>query len=309
MGHSTVLVVGEDFRNQLDKYQHLERTHGISKYAVNVNVSLTDARAEYEGWASNNKKGFVDWVRAYYGTDFLPAGSEPDLETRHKFGWIRLNANGEIFEIIRREIPQSFLDHFEQTANALKLKPGAQGIVAIGDVESPAREGYAGSARKSSIDLEDMQKAMLKAAGDRWDAANSVSGSHTWKRFDVIWEKYQKEHRLRGVAEKEWAEQLPVKAILSLTGFDSSRLAQMGNFDRWAHQVFFYGRSNPSEIDLLGFPRDKYLRAVGTNCLRRVLGFTEVIMDGQLLMAIGEENQFFNSIPDSAPLTLAVVHC
>ena len=350
MGHMTVLVIGNDAKDQLDKFQRNEYADPKNRHFVVVDA-LERVKRDYlsgtkgflrradgtlhdpyaaEFWRPlpnggkqlyvpenytevriplNEIVSFRDW--ATNGVTVLAEGQEPDIHGRNTSGWVRVNASGEIIEIVDRTIPGGFFDWFEETDNRWKLKPGAVGCVIRGNgcdwIEEPATDGYAGSARKDAIDLDGMRNPMHEAAADWWDCAASASGSKRWEPFEVIWKKYERDpysSERQFAAIKEWVGQPAVEAIMAASRLHKPHYESLSSYEVVAGSDL-WNRSVYSAIDLLRLPRNEYVKRHG---LRVLLGYCEVIRDGELLKD-PDEGQLYDSIPEDAVLTLAAVHC
>ena len=257
MGHETVLVIIDNFRDQLDKYQRDEYASPTNRHFVPVDyleeakqefafahvtflqdadgsfhdpcdatffrpvngenqqyvpIGFTEVRVRAKGRVS-----FLDWVKKVNGYDILTEYQVRDFDGKHKLGWTRVNAAGEVIEMFAPTIPGGFFDWFESTLDLWKLKPGAQGIVIDRELEEFHTNGFAGSARKAAIDFEAMRELMRTAAVERWDRAAAASGSQPWQPFAALWKKYENQaysQELRNAVAGQWAEQPAVKAIL-----------------------------------------------------------------------------------------------
>jgi hypothetical protein len=360
MGHKTVLVVGDNFRDQLDKYQRAEYASPTNRHFVpcdyleeakqefaasyvsflqDVNGSLHDpCDAQFFRPLNGEKQqyvrakarmSFLDWVKKVNGYGILSEHEARDVEGKHKLGWTRVNAIGEVIEMFAADIPGGFFDWFESTDDILKLKPGAYGVVIDRNDEEVVANGFAGSARKAAIDFDAMREVMSTFAAERWDRAASVAGSQTWESFKVIWKKYENEkwsHELHLAAVREWAAQPPVNAIIDdcrifpssvirLSSPPATRIIEtccideadwknLNVLERSASDLVWNDHS-ASGIDPLALPRDQYVQRFG---LRQLLGYGTVINDG-ILLGEHDEIELFNSIADETVITLASVHC
>jgi hypothetical protein len=344
----TVLVIGDDVKDQLDKFQRAEYADPENRHFVVVDI-LEKARSEYRSathrllryadgslhdpygekfWrpVPNGKQQYVpegytpvtiplsettsllDWVRSQYGDLVVGEGQEPDIDGMNEAAWIRVNAAGEVVGLFERTIPGGFIDWFEGTENRWTLKTGAVGhVIKPGWDQEPAADGHAGSARKSAIDLDGMRHPIQQAAADWWDCASSARGSKTWESFEVLWERYERDEysdELHFTALSQWAAQPAVAAIIAASRLNKPHYEQLSEYKIVAGS----GHWNvcvPRAIDLLMLPRNEYVDRHG---LRILLGYGEVIMDGELKTDIGE-GQLFASIPEDALLTLVQVHC
>ncbi|PXX41441.1 hypothetical protein [Undibacterium pigrum] len=304
MGHETILVIDDNFLEQLGKFQRTEYADPLSKHILSVEI-LDKAKAYYEK-GSKTEDSFLSWVKRMYAVDILVDGSEPDLTGAQKNGWIVLDANGEISSVIERMIPEGFFDWFEGTLSYWKLKPDAEGInVNFAEEFSVATE-YAGSAKKSAIDLASMWEIIERCAAERWDHAMAACGSQTWEAFDVVWDKYKSEkysHELQRLARTEWAEQPAVKAILAMPEPDESLWKELSQ-QEFNMRNHLWQRPVNYGIDKLHLPRNTYINSYS---LRSLLSYSIIIKDGILLIE-PDERALFDSLADDTLLTIAYVH-
>lgn len=121
MSHFVVLVAG-DVEKALAPYHEFECTGRDDQYIkdvpVNVDFSAAD-RAEYDSDA--------DYVRDMYGYAEVKPGCEPDLSDEHKYGYFRVDAEGNVTEVINRTNPNAKWDWYSQGGRwngILKLKTG-----------------------------------------------------------------------------------------------------------------------------------------------------------------------------------------
>ncbi len=168
MGAQVVLVIGDNFQDQLDKYRIYQPASSPHLVAVD---KLAEVKEEYatvknsflkaidgslhDPWApqfmrsvegrelqfvptgyvavllpANGNISFAKWLRKTYGgLGLLADGEKPDFLGEHAGGWVRVNTRGEIVELMMRIVPDSFFEYFTSTQNRLLLKPGAQGVV------------------------------------------------------------------------------------------------------------------------------------------------------------------------------------
>lgn len=254
MGHETVLVIGNNFRDQLDKHQREEYASpttnrhfvtvdmlqkarelyatGTSSFLQHVDGSLHDTWGDQFMRLVEGRK--IRYVPTRFTEVLLPTKEHMSFaewvkktfryrivpegeEPDLKAPWMRINARGQVYEMFAQSKPGGFFDWFESTVDILKLKPGAHGIVIDRNEEAPATTGYAGSAKKAAIDFDAMRDVIRACATERWDRAAAAAGSQTWEPFQVVWKRYETQkysHELRNTAAREWAAQPAVKAIL-----------------------------------------------------------------------------------------------
>lgn len=231
MGHCTVLVIGDNFRDQLDKYQRAEYASSTNRHLVPVDY-LEEAKQEFavasvsllqdadgglhdpsdaqffrpikgekqpllpRGFTevrvrAEGRMSFLDWVKRVNGYPILSEHQVRDVCGKHNLGWTRVNADGEVIEMFAAGIPGGFLDWFESTHDVLQLKPGTTGVAIGRDGEEATIIGFAGSAKKAAIDFDAMREVMRTAAAERWDRAAAATRSQPWISFGAIWKKYE----------------------------------------------------------------------------------------------------------------------
>jgi hypothetical protein len=373
MGHMKVLIIGDNFRDQLSKYQRAEQAPATNRHLVAVDY-LEEAKQEFavgrvsffqdadgnlhdpsdakfcraahgekqpllpKGFKevrlpAKGRISFLDWVKRVNGYDMLSEHQVRDVEGKHRLGWNRVNADGEIIEMFAAGIPGGFYDWLSSTDDAFQLKPGATGMAINDDGEEATVAGFAGSAKKGAIDFDAMREVMRTAAAERWDRAVAAvaraAGAQSWVPFEALWKKYENQkfdHDLYISIKKQWAAQPGVKAIIDdcriapgsvirsavpvTTGIiDDAEIDDAG----WQHlsvtervaSSLVWNDHSETGIDPLALPRDQYVRRFG---LWHLLGYGAIIKDGTLLGQI-DESQLFDSIPDETVITLASVHC
>lgn len=313
MGHLTVLVIGNNFRDQLYKYQHMEYAPLDSRHIVAVDIlerTKTEVLANVKKYrplegGETLESRLLDWAKSF-GFPPLAEGQVPDIVKTHKYGWMRTDSDGKVCELVQRTVPGSFFDGFEDTDNRWKLKPGATGVVIDGKKEELATDGFAGSARKCDIDLDGMRYPIQKAAADWWDCAMDACNSMSWECFGVIWERHQKETYNQDdydTAIQEWAAQPAIQAIIEASRRNKPSYERLSEY-KISNGAGSWNQLVTNAIDLLRLSRKQYLDRHGLGFLLR---YSDVIKDGQLLEDY-EEEQLYASIPEEAVLTLACVH-
>jgi hypothetical protein len=234
-----------------------------------------------------------------------------DAEGKHRLGWNRVNADGEIIEMFAAGIPSGFFDWFSSIYDVFQLKPGATGIVTSDDGEETTVTCFAGSAKKGAIDFDAMREVMRTAAAERWDRAVAAvacaAGPQSWIPFEALWKKYENQkfdHDLFISIKKQWAAQSGVKAIIDDAEIDDAGWQHLSVTERAASSLVWNDHTETG-IDPLALPRDQYVQRFG---LWHLLRYGAIIKDGILLGQI-DESQLFDSIPDETVMTLASVHC
>ena len=332
MGHLVVLVIGDDYEDQLDKFQNREHADPQNRHWVTYD-GLVSARKHYEERSANDvfgKSSFLDWTRKSFGVGVLEEQQEPDLAGLHRNGWIRLNGDGQVTELIHRNIPNSFFDSVSSEICAFPLKKDRSAAIAmarekarvswefrkrfglIGSWEREPNEAeidgftFTDSAAKGDIDLESMRSVIRAAAEERWDRVATACGSQAWQPFDAICERYKKDNYSDMIrkASAEWKEQTAVKSIIEMATRDFLQRRSL-NLSRMQAKVAHGLLTNATHetVDYFRLPREIYARRFR---LVTMLGYTDVIMHGEHLKEV-DEDQLFERIPEETILTLVSV--
>jgi hypothetical protein len=226
MGSSSVLFIGDDWRDQFERYRHVDWVSSLSPHFVLTDV-LAEARAAYPAATTvvyrlldgreldstelfqeverrtevkyeriykplNGAEPFVDWAARRYGVARLGPGTVPDFAKGHRGGWIRIDQAGEAVELVQRDIPDSLGYYYLLgTWEAFLLRPGATGwnIDRDGNV-TEATQGLVGSARLRDIDLPAMRQQRSDEFRARWDAVHQATRGEAWVPFAEIRKRY-----------------------------------------------------------------------------------------------------------------------
>jgi hypothetical protein len=216
MSHFACLVIGPDPEKQLAPYHEFECTGDDNEYVQNVDRT-EEARAEFTGEYGRTHyadKSFAEFAQDYYGWDLVPHGSAPDLSGPHKYGYVRLDEQGEVAQCIDRTNPNAKWDWYElggRWTGFFTLKPGRTGERGKpGLTTSPAKFGTADMARKGDIDFERMRDEAAIDAYATWDKAQRFTEGETWEPWGTVRERFGED--VDAARDYYWA-QPPVKAL------------------------------------------------------------------------------------------------
>lgn len=119
-------------------------------------------------------ESFAEYAAENYSAPIIAEGVEPDLEGEHKWGWTRVNAAGEVLEVIGRTNPNRKWDWYAlggRWTGFFKMKPGVSGIKGRPGLMTPGAEaGTADSAFKGDIDFDGMRAEARAKAEKDYDA-------------------------------------------------------------------------------------------------------------------------------------------
>lgn len=188
----------------------------------------------------------VEWE----GFSVLLQDNPPQLESEHKYGWVRVkvvNGKAEVVEIVRRTNPNKKWDWYVpggRWKETLILKPGC---LALGAVTKPSTlaERKAGITYCISATVESIDWAQMKGQNSThwrsvWQASREALAA-AGLPANSTWEKC----RVEGSEETRpnWVDQPPVQAILNYTGSKAVL--------RWL---------GTDVMDLLQLPEDEFVK-------------------------------------------------
>lgn len=139
-------------------------------------------------------QSFAEFVQGWYGYEPVTCGAEPDLAGEHKYGYFRLDENGQVARVIDRTNPRKKWDWYllgGRWTGFFQLKPGARGMVGRPGLMTPdAAPATADQARKGDIDFGTMRLLAEAKAAERWDQAHAVMVGQVFQ----TWEQIRSEH-------------------------------------------------------------------------------------------------------------------
>jgi hypothetical protein len=168
---------------------------------------------------------FLEYVTEDSESEPIGENVKPDLEGAQKWGWVRVDAAGEVLEVIDRTNPNKKWDWHVlggRWTGFFKMKPHVRGIQGRpGLMTSPAKEGYADSAFKMDIDFEGMRAEAEAKAAEKFDAIRAIIEPHlpvqSWAEVrGQYWREDGAEPELPGgieAAREAYREQPAVKAL------------------------------------------------------------------------------------------------
>lgn len=140
-----------------------------------------------EGWTevtvpTSSVESFATFVEGWYGHKTVNHGAVPDVADEHKYGWVQLDENGQVVQVIDRTNPNKHWDWWQiggRYNGFYKLKGEAM-ATAVGVVGAPGLnsmdEDYetpgpdrADQCRKRDIDFPAMEAESMQKAEERYN--------------------------------------------------------------------------------------------------------------------------------------------
>lgn len=210
MSHFAVLVIGDDYEAQLAPYHEFECTGMDDEYVQNLD-RLPEAREQYAKEARN--QSLADFIAGWYGVSLLGPDEDPDLGDRHKYGWVRVDANGDVIEFIDRTNPNSKWDWYSvggRWRGFFQVKAGTVAVVGRPGVFDNAPEFNADEIRRGDVDFAAMRSvAEVKAELDYTLYEDAIDGTPEPDTWDAVRERHPEDN----AARKEYREQARIIAL------------------------------------------------------------------------------------------------
>lgn len=190
MSHFSVLVIGDNVEVQLQPYHEFECTGIDDQYVENVLQDMFEARRDYE--RHGEKYTISQFCQDWYGVSEIGLGESPDTEGAHKWGWVRVDVDGEPVEIIRRTNPNAKWDWYQvggRWNGFFRLKPEYVGQAPAGNPGvggDAAAEDRADVVRKYMVDFDSMAADAEESVHERFErllrVTEGMTVPATWKQ-------------------------------------------------------------------------------------------------------------------------------
>jgi len=141
MSHFSVMVVtdseptDEILTKLMQPYHEFECTGTDDQYVQSIDRT-EEAKAEYAQYTENATEpaeGFLEWINGWYGLEPVVSPADPDKEGEHKYGYVRVGADGNVLEVITRTNPNKKWDYWRVGGRyraRLQVKSGVASAVA-----------------------------------------------------------------------------------------------------------------------------------------------------------------------------------
>ena len=173
-----VLVIERADGTRFGAFDGVEYVEELKAFQRNKNKALKKEDLP-EGWKmlcdvpAKEALTFLQFVREHTSRPVIDQTAEPDIQGDHKWGYIRVDSEGEVVCVIDRTNPNKKWDWYVtggRWSNHLLLKDGTR----------------ADSARKDQIDWEGMRAEARQEALDDWEEVRRPDGSCWWFPVDVF---------------------------------------------------------------------------------------------------------------------------
>lgn len=258
-----------------------------------------------DGWHKvelprKSRISFAEHIEGYYDRHPVPEGCEPDLQGKHKFGWYRVNASGDVTELIRRTNPEKKWDWWiigGRWTGKLKLKEKAVGTVGRpGLMTEHAPPGYADQALKGDIDFAQMRNDAEVKARALWKTTREITGGLSWESWDDTRIRYPNIEDAR----REYWEQ-PAVELLKASGREAYKWGL--DDDLALDEEIYVSRQRASACTFFAFLRD------GQWTERGAMGwFASVSNEISKIQWDTMFNDMLDALPDDSLLTVVDCH-
>lgn len=158
---------------------------------------------------------FAQWIKDNHGQTAVPFGQKPDLQDQHKYGYVLLDAAGDVIKVIDRTNPNKQWDWYQvggRWAGFFKLKAGHSGERGESGLMGSCTSEDAGRADqclKGAIDFAGMRDDAGAKAGELWDRVQQLTGGQKWDSWEAVRERIKPIEEAR----KFYADQPAVRAL------------------------------------------------------------------------------------------------
>jgi hypothetical protein len=160
-------------------------------------------------------ESFAEYIEGWSGQKIVPFGTNPDLKETHKFGYVLLDAAGEVTKVIDRTNPNKKWDwHLlgGRWTGFFRLKQGRDGLTGKpGLMTAAAEAGRADQARKGDIDFDGMRDEEEQKAREKYRRFFGLIGDAPFPQtFAALREEHPKD--IEAARKAYWA-QLAIERI------------------------------------------------------------------------------------------------
>jgi hypothetical protein len=162
---------------------------------------------------------FLDWVVDYTGRKAVPHGTQPDLAGDHKYGYVQLDAEGNVEKVFDRTNPNAKWDWWTvggRWDGFLMLKEGAFGIKGRpGLMGTRSKNDGVSSCRWGDVDAEGMRAAAEKRAAEDYDFIAGIIAGREFQAWDEMNDALPKEERYTDAVRRAYHDQPVIKDLAS----------------------------------------------------------------------------------------------
>lgn len=189
MSHFCVVIIGDNWQEQLAPYHEFECTGQVDEYVQDMDITqefLDQIKQSQENQEDDPLQAALEW----YGMDdqVVERLEDVDREDAHKYGFAVIK-DGEVEQVVRRTNPKAKWDWYElggRWRGYFRLRPGTQGVVGQpGAFDNTAEPGWADQVRKGDVDWDGMRKDAGNQAANYWDLVHKHAPDG-WESFDSV---------------------------------------------------------------------------------------------------------------------------
>jgi hypothetical protein len=207
----------------------------------------------------------TQFIEGWYGHKVVKFGQKPSLAKKHKYGYVLLNEDGTIKQVVDRTNPNKKWDGYQvggRWNGFFKLKPQAIGAGVVGqpglnrmdpDYEHPGQDRADGGVMLKEIDLEGMRQEAEDRAAKSYDSVHAVASTAggSWMPWSDVLKRFGIG---TSVEEQDEAEEKDEGGIEAARNFYHSQPAVKAlRSDRTTREFW--------DVDEFLVSRDQYLKA------------------------------------------------
>jgi len=304
MSHFSVLVTGDNVDEQLAPFREFEQTGSDDRYVREISI-LAEVKEYYQRDVEDAREkmekieDFPDYLKdRNYGSVVKKGQSVDTSQEEFKYGWIVVDGNNRVVDVVKRTNPDAKWDYFEIGGLWRGFFPLKSGVATEGNGEG--QPGVSDQCRKSEIDIAKARHNHVVTARKRWQKFSRAIRGETWTSWSELAQTPEFRQDPRACREY-YLSQPPV-----------ARLKQLHSKDElWFDLDEFHG-----------ITKEEYLE----NAIREALATYAYVMDGQWhshgemgLWGLSIDHipqrewnrrfcEMFDTLPDDTMLTLVDCH-
>ena len=152
--------------------------------------------------STSERESFLEYAKDYHGHETVLDTETPDTFDTHKYGYVVVDASGNVLKIVRRTNPNDRWDWYQvggRWTGYFKAKDKYQPENDVGHpglMTLPAKPGWYDQIRKGNIDVVFMRKDAYTKAFSKYEIVEKLFGGEIPKvelKFSDMWEGSQYE--------------------------------------------------------------------------------------------------------------------
>ena len=194
MSHFCVVVIGDNWQQQLAPYHEFECTGQVDQYVMDVDIT-EEFLEQVESEREQGEQDPLESALGYYGLgdQVVAHTQEVDRDGDHKYGFAVIQ-NNKVIQVVKRTNPNRKWDWYQlggRWRGYWRVKAGATGVVGdSGAFGNDVKPGWADQVRKGDVDWDGMRDHAGNQAAEYWDRVHKHVPDG-WESFASVRDREQ----------------------------------------------------------------------------------------------------------------------